>query len=178
MISNQFGKKVAVQVGALISLTIVSIALWVMYRTLHAIRLEDVVNHLRSLSYSSLGLALILTFASYFTVTGYDVIALRHVRKRVAYPRAALSAFLASTVGNNIGFAILTGTSMRYRIYSQVGLSAMEIAGVSSMCALTTTLGMSVIFLQSPCFYRAQLQRKWACRCRPVSPNSLADSFY
>ncbi len=144
--ANQVTKKLAVHIGALISIIVVCVALWLMNKTLHSININDIIKHLQDLSFGSIFVALILTSASYFVVTGYDVIALQHIRRQVPYPRAALSAFLASTFGNNIGFAVLTGTSIRYRIYSQVGLSALDIAGVSSMCALTTILGMSCIF--------------------------------
>lgn len=144
--TNQLTKKVSMYIGAMISMVIVGLALWVMYHTLQEIRFDDVVQHLKDLSFGSIVMALAITAASYLIVTGYDVVALIHIRRRVPYPVAAFSAFLASTFGNNIGFAILTGTSIRYRVYSQIGLSALDIAGVSSMCALTTMFGMSSIF--------------------------------
>ncbi|MGH8476096.1 MAG: bifunctional lysylphosphatidylglycerol flippase/synthetase MprF [Methylococcales bacterium] len=144
--TSQLGKKLIPYFGALLSVTIVCVALWVIYNTLHSIRLADVIASLKQLSSFSILLGFVITALSYFTVTGYDVVALTHIKRRVPYPRAALSAFLASTFGNNIGFAILTGTSIRYRIYSHAGLSAVDVAGVSSMCALTTILGMSFVF--------------------------------
>ncbi|MCI0667082.1 MAG: bifunctional lysylphosphatidylglycerol flippase/synthetase MprF [Methylococcaceae bacterium] len=147
--SSQLGKKLIAYIGTFMSVVIVSIALWVMYRTLHSIRLSDVIASLEQLSFSSILFGFGITALSYLTVTGYDVVALNHIKHRVPYSRAALSAFLASTFGNNIGFAILTGTSIRYRIYSHAGLSALDVAGVSSMCALTTVLGMSVVFAMS-----------------------------
>lgn len=144
--SDQIRKKLIAYVGALISVVIVCIALTVMYKTLHTFSLQDVLNSLESLTAASILLGFIITGLSYWAITGYDVIALKHLNQNVPYPRAALSAFLASTFGNNIGFAILTGTSIRYRIYAPVGLTAMDIAGVSTMCALTTMLGMAFVF--------------------------------
>lgn len=144
--ASQFSKKLFVHAGALISVSIVCLALWVINKTLHSINIHDVIKHLHELSFTSIFIALIFTAGSYLIVTGYDIVALNHIRQKVPYSRAALSAFLASTFGNNLGFAVLTGTSIRYRIYSQVGLSALQIAGLSSMCALTTMLGMSSIF--------------------------------
>lgn len=144
--TSQIGKKLFCHFGALLSLVIVCIALYVMYNTLRTISLSDVITSLRALSATSLMLGFVITALSYLTVTGYDVIALVHIKRKLPYSRAALSAFLASTFGNNIGFAILTGTSIRYRIYSPLGLSSLDIAGISSMCALTTMLGMSFVF--------------------------------
>ena len=98
--ANQVTKKLAVHIGALISVIIVGIALWVINKTLHSININDVIKHLQDLSFGSIFIALILTAASYFVVTGYDVIALEHVRRRVPYPRAAsinLPAFCAAS---------------------------------------------------------------------------------
>ena len=144
--SDQLRKKLIAYTGALLSIIIVCVALSVMRQTLQTISFSDVVNSLDSLSFFTILLGFIITALSYFAITGYDVLALSHINQQVPYPRAALSAFLASTFGNNIGFAVLTGTSIRYRIYSPIGLSALDIAGVSSMCALTTMLGMAFIF--------------------------------
>ncbi len=149
MLSSQFAKKLLVQLGAFVSLTIVCLALWVLNHTLHEIRLSDVVQHLQELPLPSIALAFAITAGSYFVVTGYDVLALHHIYRPLPYPRAALASFLASAFGNNIGFGLVTGGSMRYRIYSSVGLSALEIAGVTTMCSLTTILGMGFIFAVS-----------------------------
>ncbi|MCH9697884.1 MAG: bifunctional lysylphosphatidylglycerol flippase/synthetase MprF [Gammaproteobacteria bacterium] len=146
---SQLGKKLMVQIGALISIVIVSAAFWVIYNTLHTISLHDLRNHLTSFPIEYLILALLITFSSYLTITGYDIVALHHIRRKVKYSSSATASFLASVFGNNIGFAMLTGTSIRYRIYSLIGLSTVEVAAVSSMCALTTIFGMSVIFALS-----------------------------
>ena len=146
---SQFAKKLLVQLGTFVSLTIACLALWILHHTLHEIRLSDVVQHLKALSAPSIILAFAITATSYFVVTGYDVLALHHIYRPLPYPRAALASFLASAFGNNIGFGLVTGGSMRYRIYSSVGLSALEIAGVTTMCSLTTILGMGFIFALS-----------------------------
>ena len=143
---SQFGKKLLVHIGALLSIAIASGAFWVIYHALQTISFTDIKAHLHGLPTEALILAFMIAVSSYFAITGYDVIALHHIRRDVPYSRAATAAFLASVFGNNIGFAMLTGTSIRYRIYSQIGLSAMEVAAVSSMCALTTILGMGVIY--------------------------------
>jgi Uncharacterized conserved protein len=149
VLSRQFARKLIVQLGAFVSITIVCLALWVLYHTLEEIHLSDVIQHLRDLSAPSIILAFAITATSYFVVTGYDVLALHHIYRPLPYPRAALASFLASAFGNNIGFGLITGGSMRYRIYSSVGLSALEIAGVTTLCSLTTILGMGFIFALS-----------------------------
>lgn len=151
-LSSQFAKKLLMQVGAFLSLAIACLALWVAYRTLHAIQLPDVVAHVRTLPAAAILLAFAATAGSYAAVTGFDVVALRHIDRPLPYSRAGLAGFLASAFGNNLGFAVVTGGAIRYRIYSQAGLSALEIAGVSAMCTLTATLGIGFIFTLSMLF--------------------------
>ena len=143
--ASRFVKRLLVQISTFASLAIVCLALWVVYRTLQTIRLADVVENFRALPASSVLLAFCFTAASYVVMTGFEVVALRHISRPLPYPRAALAGFLAAAVGSNLGFAMVTGGAIRYRIYSQAGLSALEIAGVTTLFALTVTLGIGFI---------------------------------
>ena len=154
--AGQFAKKLLVQAGTFISLAIVCFALWVVYRTLKKIELAEVLENFQALPWTSVLLALGITAASYVVVTGYDVVALNHINRPLSYPRAALAGFLASAFGSNLGFAMVTGGAIRYRLYSQGGLSAVEIAGITTMCALTVTLGIGFILTLSLLFGSAE----------------------
>jgi phosphatidylglycerol lysyltransferase len=147
-----FAKKLLVQIGAFVSLTIVCLALWVVYRTLQSIQLSDVLEQFRALSATSVLLAFLLTAGAYFVVTGYDMLALYHIGRPVPYRRAALAGCLANAFGTNLGFAVVTGGAIRYRIYSNAGLSALEIAGVTTMSAVTASLGVGVLLILSLLF--------------------------
>ncbi|MGH8585121.1 MAG: lysylphosphatidylglycerol synthase domain-containing protein, partial [Gammaproteobacteria bacterium] len=149
---NLFAKKLLVQIGAFVSLTIVCLALWVVYRTLQSIQLSDVLEQFRALPATSILLAFLLTASAYFVVTGYDVLALYHLGRPVPYRRAALAGCLANAFGTNLGFAVVTGGAIRYRIYSNAGLSALEIAGVTTMSAVTASLGVGFLLILSLLF--------------------------
>lgn len=131
--------------GAILSGVSISLALWTIYSVAQRIAINDVFTSARALSPGAIVLALCLTVASYVLVTVYDVIALRHIARPVAYARAALASFLGSAFGNNLGFSVVTSASVRYRIYAPAGLSAIEIAAVSTMCTYTAVLGMITI---------------------------------
>ncbi len=146
-------------IGGLISLAIFVLALVAIFRTLQEFHVEDILIHFREHSLSVVTLAIFFTAASYTVVTGYDFIALNHVKQAVSYSHTSLTAFLASVFGNNLGFALLTGTSVRYRMYSQVGVSSLVIAGISSMCALTTILGMGMILSVGLMFQSGELTK-------------------
>lgn len=156
---RQLIKKLLAYGGAFLSLSIVCFALWVLFHTLRATNIEDIYRHLASLSFSSIVLAYLLTALSYLAVTGYDVIAQYHIKRPLPYSQTCIASFLASTFGNNIGFAMVTGSSIRYRIYSKLGLSILEIAAISMLCGITTTIGMGAIFALSMVFQSAELSQ-------------------
>ncbi|MGH8508069.1 MAG: bifunctional lysylphosphatidylglycerol flippase/synthetase MprF, partial [Gammaproteobacteria bacterium] len=137
-------------------LAIVCIALWVVYRTLKKIELAEVLENFQALPWTSVLLALGITAASFVVVSVYDEVDLNHIYRPLSYPRAALAGFLASAFGSNFGFAMVTGGAIRYRLYSQGGLSAVEIAAITTMCALTVTLGIGFILTLSLLFGSGQ----------------------
>jgi phosphatidylglycerol lysyltransferase len=151
-VKGDLTRKILVQLSALLSLVIVCLALWVVYHTMQKIQLAEVLEQIRALPLPSVLLAVLITAAAYFIVTGYDVLALHHIERPLPYPRVALAGFLACAFGTNLGFAMVTGGAIRYRIYSLAGLSALEIAGVTSMAAVTATLGLGFILTLSLLF--------------------------
>ncbi len=117
-------------------------AMFVLYRQLEATRLADVVGRLGSMPAAALVAAVLLTVVSYLVLTGYDFLALRYVR-RTLRPRAVMFAsFAAYAFSNSIGLALLSGGSVRYRMYSALGLRAVEIGEIVVFCTVSYVLGV------------------------------------
>ena len=131
--------------AAAISLVLLGAALVALHHILAEVHLADVLARFRETPLISVLLALACVAGSYLALTGYDVIALRHLGKKLPYGRAALASFTSYTFSHNIGLSLITGGSIRYRIYSAVGLSATEIATLTGLCALTFGLGVSLL---------------------------------
>ena len=82
----------------------------------------------------------------YFTLTFYDLFALRTIGRRdVPYRVAALAGFTSYSVGHNVGASVFTGGAVRYRIYSAWGLSAVEVAKICFVAGLTFWLGNATV---------------------------------
>ena len=79
-----------------------------------------------------IALALALTAVNYTAVTGYDLLAFAYVGKVLPRARIALTSFLAYAISNSVGFAMLSGASVRYRFYSRWGVTARSSHGSSS----------------------------------------------
>lgn len=96
---------------------------------------------LRAMPVPALAAALALSAASYGVLTGYDVLSLRLIGRRVPYPIAAIASFTSYIFSHNLGFAVLTGGSARYRIYRRHGLSASEVGQIMLTAGITFWLG-------------------------------------
>ena len=132
----------------LVPLAIIAVfaaALWLLHHSLDDSRLHDVVVYMRTLTPVHLAAAILFTLASYMVLTGYDVLALRFVRKPLPYGETALTSFISYAFTHNLGFGPLTGGSVRYRLYSLAGLTGLEITAVIVFCGLTFALGSMVI---------------------------------
>lgn len=82
---------------------------------------------------------------SYFLLTLYDVLALRIIGKPLPYRTAAFASLTSYTLSHNLGFALLTGGSARYRTYSAAGLDAGDILRVIMIAGITFWSGVAAM---------------------------------
>jgi uncharacterized membrane protein YbhN (UPF0104 family) len=130
------------RLGVLLSLIIISIAAVVLYRKLHNINVSKVLTAMATVEYRDVVLSGLFVALGYFTLTFYDLFALRTIgRKDVPYRIAALAGFTSYSVGHNVGASVFTGGAVRYRIYSAWGLDAIEVAKLCFIAGLTFWLG-------------------------------------
>jgi uncharacterized membrane protein YbhN (UPF0104 family) len=130
------------RIGFILSVTIIAVAAVVLYRKLHDINLIKVLTAMATVEYRDVAKAALLVAAGYFTLTFYDLFALRTIgRQDVPYRVAALAGFTSYSVGHNVGASVFTGGAVRYRIYSGWGLDAIEVAKICFVAGLTFWLG-------------------------------------
>jgi glycosyltransferase 2 family protein len=82
---------------------------------------------------------------SYLALTGYDALALRHLRIKVPYRLTALASFASYAFSFTLGFPLVTGGAVRYWIYGPVGLSAGKVASLTIVAGITFWLGMGLV---------------------------------
>lgn len=134
------------RVGIAVSITIISVAAYVLYRMLRDIVLDEVMDALAATSPYYVALAMLFVAAGYFTLTFYDLFALRTIGKHhVPYRVAALAAFTSYSVGHNVGLTALSGGAVRYRIYSLWGLTVIDVAKICFVAGLTFWLGNATV---------------------------------
>src|SRR5215510_7912029 len=86
--------------------------------------------------------ALVFVALNYAVLTGYDFIALASIGKKLPARPVFLTSFLAYAVANNVGFAMLSGASVRYRFYSRRGITVQDLSRIVISCSITFWLGL------------------------------------
>lgn len=130
------------RLGFVLSISIIAVAAWVLYRKLHDINLAKVLNAMATVDYNDVVYAALFVAGAYFTLTFYDLFALRTIGKGyIPYRIAALGGFTSYSVGHNVGATVFTGGAVRYRIYSHWGLTAMDVAKICFVAGTTFWLG-------------------------------------
>jgi phosphatidylglycerol lysyltransferase len=140
-------------------------------------RYHDIVDSLRAIPAARRALALALTAASYWALTAYDALAVRAIGRALAYRRVAFAAFVGQAFSQSIGLALVTASSIRYRLYTAWGLSAVEVTNVVAFATLTFWLGFAAagaaLFLIAPPALPAALHLPFA-DARPLGAVLLA----
>jgi glycosyltransferase 2 family protein len=139
-------KQILHKLGVAVSVTVIAIACYVLYHMLRGIDVDDVIEAIKQTDYSSIALAALFVTAGYFTLTFYDLFAVRAIgRPDIPYRVNALAAFASYSIGHNVGASVFTGGAVRYRIYSAWGLNAIDVAKICFLAGLTFWLGNAAV---------------------------------
>jgi len=134
------------RLGVALSVAIILAAVVVLYRILHDIDPNELINALEATDWRTLGIAGFFVAAGYLTLTFYDLFALRTIgRPEVPYRVAALAGFTSYAVGHNVGASVFSGGAVRYRIYSAWALSVVEVTKICFVAGLTFWLGNAAV---------------------------------
>jgi phosphatidylglycerol lysyltransferase len=117
-----------------------------LHHLLEQVRLHQIRAAFHSIPIWRIAAALGFSALSYVTLTFYDVLALRIIGRPLPHRTVALASFTSYALSHNLGLALLTGGSARYRIYRASGLSAGEILAVIATAGAGFWAGAVVIF--------------------------------
>jgi uncharacterized membrane protein YbhN (UPF0104 family) len=134
------------RVGIAASLLIIAFAITTLVRTLKGVDTGVILIALTEISAHHIVMAGLCVVCAFCTLTFYDFFALRTIgKKHVPYRIAALSSFTSYSIGHNVGATVFTGGAIRFRIYSDYGLSAVDVAKICFLSGLTFWLGNTFV---------------------------------
>ncbi len=130
------------RLGIAASLLIIAFAITTLVHTLKGVDTGVILTALTEIPPGHIALSALCVTGAFCTLTFYDFFALRTIgKKHVPYRIAALSSFTSYSIGHNIGATVFTGGAIRFRIYSDYGLSAIDVAKICFLSGLTFWLG-------------------------------------
>lgn len=133
-------KKYLPLLGKLLVLAIFMLAIWLLYDKIRSYSLHEIKKSLHQIPTSHLIASFVLMIINYMVLIGYDWLALRAIRKKLATGRVCLVSFVGCVISYNFG-ALLGGSTVRYRLYSAWGFSALDIVRLVLMLAVTFWVG-------------------------------------
>jgi phosphatidylglycerol lysyltransferase len=117
------------------------------FDALHAVLAEvdyaSVVAATMAVAPMDLALSLFFTALSYLILTGYDASSLHYAGAVVKKPTVLLTSFVAYALGNTVGLGVLTGGTVRMRMYAAAGVEPSKIARAIAFNAGAFGLGMT-----------------------------------
>ena len=116
-------------------------ALYLLHNELNQYHLSDFTDALKSIPPVDLLIAIGLTALNYVVLMAYDWVGVRYIGHPMPFKRVALASFLGCAVGNNFG-SLLGGSGIRYRLYSNWGLSATDIVKLVLLLSITFWVGL------------------------------------
>jgi glycosyltransferase 2 family protein len=142
------------RIGFLLSLVIIAIAAMALVHILRGIKVSEVIEALLAARINDIAWASVFVAGGYFTLTFYDLFALRTIGwAEIPYRVAMLASFTSYSIGHNVGASVLTGGAVRYRIYSAWGLDAIAVTKLCFVAGLTfwlgnaTVLGLGIVYV-------------------------------
>ena len=135
----------AVKVG--LPLIIAVIAVFVLHKLASHVKWTDVKADLAAASPVSLLKAFGFTALSFAGIAFYDALAVRSVAPgKVPFRIAALAGSAGYAISGLLGVSYLTGTAVRYRVYSSFGLDLAVIAGIIAVSWSGFLSGLVLVF--------------------------------
>ena len=134
--------------GTLIALAVLVVAVLgfaAIHKLTAEIRLSEVRAAFSALGWPELSASIALTIVSYIALTFYDTIALKVIGHPLPWRTAAVASFTSYTISHNLGLAMLTGGSARYRVYSRAGLDEAAVARVVLIAGVTFWAGVITV---------------------------------
>ncbi|MGL5114683.1 MAG: lysylphosphatidylglycerol synthase domain-containing protein [Beijerinckiaceae bacterium] len=132
-------------IGTIASLGLFAVSVVVLTIIVRELDAAEIRAALAAASQRQILLALLFTALSYVLLTGYDALGFRQLGLKPRYRITALGSFTSYAVSFTLGFPLITAGTVRYWIYSSIGISARAIASLTLIAGVTFWLGMAVV---------------------------------
>ena len=134
-------KKKLKKLTPFISIVFFAFALWFLHQELQEYQLSDIMGQLSAIPNYYILFSLLLSFLSYLLLTGYDALGVHYIGEDLEAGKIVRAGYVGYAFSHNIGLALITGGSIRYRIYSAWGFSGLQVTQIVAFSAFTLWIG-------------------------------------
>lgn len=131
--------------GLGVTLVLFSLALIACYHLLRDIDAYSLHDALLDVPNSSLFGAFAATAIGFVFLLGYEWSASRFAGVKLPFPALLTGGFSAFAIGNAVGLSMLSGGSVRYRLYARQGLGAGDVALMTLFASLSLGCALPVL---------------------------------
>lgn len=124
-------------IGLAVTLLLFTMALIACRHLLSELDIYALHDAMLSVPAQSLLGAFVATVVGFVILLGYEWSASRYAGVKLPAPTLVLGGFSAFAIGNAIGLSMLSGGSVRYRLYARHGLGAGEVARMTVFASLS-----------------------------------------
>jgi len=143
------------------------LAFYVLYRTFQTISFADVISNMRAVPRERLLLAAVCAMGAFATLAAYEVAVVRYVKHCIGRAKPVVTALVAFPLGHALGQTVLSGSALRYRMYSPAGFTAMEVGATVLLCGLPYALAfglmldLALVFAAAPLAPLFRISSQW-----------------
>lgn len=113
------------------------IAAGMLYMQLSKYPLADIKNALWEIPKMNLIYACLASFLGYVALSSYDFLALKYIHRKLAAWKWIFVGFVGFSISNNAGHAIVSGGTVRYRLYTRWRFKPNEIVRMVTFSGFT-----------------------------------------
>lgn len=155
-------KHIINNLSSFLGFLLLGISIVAIHQELRQYNYHEIFNSLVTLPPNRLYLSIIFTIFSYMGIGCYDTVSFYYLKHSISYKKSIFTGFISEAATNTVGMAFLTGSAIRYRYYSNWGVTALEIAQIIAFENVSFWLGLfavsGVVFLTNPLTIPTQIQ--------------------
>ena len=114
-----------------------ALAAFMLYKQLSKYSMEELKSSILNIPNKNLIYASIASFVGYVSLSTYDYLALKYIKKKLRAWKWILTGFIGFSVSNNAGHAIVSGGAVRYRFYSRWKIKTSDIVKMVTFSGFT-----------------------------------------
>jgi glycosyltransferase 2 family protein len=120
-------------------------AAWVLWREFHKLSIEAVGHAIAGWGATAVGLALVLSVASFTLMAVIEWVGLRWAGARISLGPVVLGSFLANAIAHAIGANLLISGAIRARTYDRYGVTLTQVAATTVFAAVSFGVGLAAL---------------------------------